>query len=120
VPGNHTDAIPVQWAGRSYYEELLTAGVRIFEYAPAMMHAKTAVVDGSWSIVGSANLDERSMELNEENVLGIADVDFAKSIEDGLTADFERSKEILLEDWQKRSIFTRGLERACKILIEQY
>jgi phosphatidylserine/phosphatidylglycerophosphate/cardiolipin synthase-like enzyme len=60
------------------------------------------------------------MELNEENVLGIADVDFAKSIEDGLTADFERSKEILLEDWQKRSIFTRGLERACKILIEQY
>jgi hypothetical protein len=47
-------------------------------------------------------------------------VDFAKSIEDGLTADFERSKEILLEDWQKRSIFTRGLERACKILIEQY
>jgi len=120
VPGNHTDAVPVQWAGRSYYEELLTAGVRIFEYEPAMMHAKTAVVDGSWSIVGSANLDERSMELNEENVLGIADVPFAKSVEDGLTADFGRSKEILLEEWQKRSIVTRCLERACKVLIEQY
>jgi cardiolipin synthase len=120
VPGNHTDAVPVQWAGRSYYEELLTAGVRIFEYTPAMMHAKTAVVDGSWSIVGSANLDERSMELNEENVLGIADVRFAKSIEDGLTADFARSKEILLADWKKRSVVTRCMEKACKVLIEQY
>ena len=47
VPGNETDAIPVQAAGRSYYEELLKAGVRIFEYNPSMMHAKTTVVDGS-------------------------------------------------------------------------
>ena len=78
VPGNHTDALPVQAAGRSYYEELLSAGVRIFEFQPAMMHAKAAVVDSAWSIVGSANLDERSMELNEENVLGIADSDFAQ------------------------------------------
>jgi cardiolipin synthase len=120
VPGNETDAIPVQAAGRSYYEELLSAGVRIFEYQPAMMHAKTTVVDGAWSIVGSANLDERSMELNEENVLGVADKDFAQSIERGVTADFARSREILLEEWRKRSIFRRCMERICKILIEQY
>jgi cardiolipin synthase len=120
VPGNHTDAVPVQLAGRSYYEELLAAGVRIFEYQPAMMHAKTTVVDGAWSIVGSANLDERSMELNEENVLGIADRDFARAIEDGIMADFERSREIRLEEWRKRPIFQRGLERLCKVLIEQY
>jgi cardiolipin synthase len=120
VPGNHTDAIPVQSAGRSYYQELLEAGVRIFEYQPAMMHAKTTVVDGAWSIVGSANLDERSMELNEENVLGIADKDFAQAIERGVTEDFSRSREILLEDWEKRSILRRCMERACKVLIEQY
>ena len=120
VPGNHTDAVPVQAAGRSYYEELLSAGVRIFEFQPAMMHAKTTVVDGAWSIVGSANLDERSMELNEENVLGIADKDFAQSIERGVTADFARSREILLEEWRKRSISHRCMERICKILIEQY
>ena len=53
-----------------------------------MMHAKTAVVDRAWSIVGSANLDERSMELNEENVLGVADQAFAQAIERGLTEDF--------------------------------
>ncbi len=120
VPGNNTDAIPVQSAGRSYYQELLEAGVRVFEYQPAMMHAKTTVVDGAWAIVGSANLDERSMELNEENVLGIADKDFAESIERGVTADFERSEEILLENWRKRSILRRGMEWICKVLIEQY
>jgi cardiolipin synthase len=120
VPGNHTDAVPVQAAGRSYYEELLAAGVRIFEYEPAMMHAKTAVIDGMWSIVGSANLDERSMELNEENVLGIGDPDFARAIEQGVVEDLGRSREIRLEQWRKRSIFQRGLERCAKALIEQY
>ncbi len=120
VPGNETDAVPVQAAGRSYYEELLAAGVRIFEFQPAMMHAKTVVVDSSWSIVGSANLDERSMELNEENVLGIADRDFADSVERGVTADITRSQEIQLKEWRKRSIFRRSMEWVCKILIEQY
>jgi cardiolipin synthase A/B len=120
VPGNQTDAVPVQAAGRSYYEELLAAGVRIFEYEPAMMHAKTVVIDSAWSIVGSANLDERSMELNEENVLGIADRKLAQTIEEGLLADYARSREIVLEQWRKRSIFRKGLEHLAKALIEQY
>ena len=120
VPGNHTDAVPVQAAGQSYYEELLKAGVRIFEFQPSMMHAKTVVIDGAWSIVGSANMDERSMELNEENVLGISDRGFARSVEEGLLADYGRSREIRLEDWRKRSILRRGFERMAKALIEQY
>jgi cardiolipin synthase len=120
VPGNQTDAVPVQAAGRSYYEELLAAGVRIFEYEPSMMHAKTVTVDGAWSIVGSANLDERSMEINEENVLGVADRDFARSIEEGVIADIAKSREILLQEWRKRSIVRRGMERLAKALIEQY
>jgi cardiolipin synthase A/B len=120
VPGNHTDAVPVQAAGQSYYEELLEGGVRIFEYQPAMMHAKTVVIDGIWSIVGSSNMDERSMELNEENVLGIAERDFAASVERGLEEDYRRSREILLEEWKKRSPFRRVFERLAKTLIEQY
>jgi cardiolipin synthase len=120
VPGNHTDALPVQAAGRSYYGELLAAGVRIFEYGAAMMHAKTVVVDGSWSIVGSANMDERSMELNEENLLGIADREFARSVEEGVLADIARSREIQLEQWRKRPLVQRGLEAVAKALIEQY
>lgn len=120
VPGNYTDAVPVQAAGRSYYEELLVGGVRIFEYQPAMMHAKTVVVDGTWSLVGSANLDERSMELNEENVLGVADTGFARAIEEGVLADLERSREIHLDEWRKRSLRRRFFERVAKALIEQY
>jgi cardiolipin synthase A/B len=120
VPGNHTDAVPVQAAGQSYYEELLRAGVRIFEFEPAMMHAKTVVIDSAWSIVGSANMDERSMELNEENVLGIADHAFARSIEEGLLSDYGRSREIKLEEWRRRSIVRKAFERVAKALIEQY
>ena len=87
VPGNHTDAIPVQYAGRGFYEELLQAGVRIFEYQPSMMHAKTVVVDDGWTLVGSANMDERSMEINEENLLGVAESSFARSVAEGFERD---------------------------------
>lgn len=120
VPGNHTDAIPVQLAGRSYYQELLEAGVRIFEYQASMMHAKTVLVDDAWSIVGSANMDERSMELNEENVIGVGDPAMACAIAEGVERDIGRSREVLLEEWRKRPIWQRGLERAAKILMEQY
>jgi cardiolipin synthase len=120
VPGNHTDALPVQFAGRGFYEELLEAGVRIFEYQASMMHAKTVVVDDAWSLVGSANMDERSMEINEENLLGVASDDLARSIADGIERDLERSKEIDLKEWRRRPLYQRALEKAAKVLIEQY
>ncbi len=120
VPGNHTDAVPVQYAGRGYYDELLESGVRIFEYQASMMHSKTVVVDDGWSLVGSANMDERSMEINEENLLGIAESGFARAIVEGLELDLTRSKEIQLEQWRRRPLYQRALERAAKVLIEQY
>ena len=70
--------------------------------------------------LGTRLMDERSMELNEENLLGIADREFARTVEDGLIEDFGRSSEIRLEEWQKRSILRRGVERLAKALIEQY
>lgn len=120
VPGNHTDAVPVQLAGRSYYEELLEAGVRIFEFQPAMMHAKTLVADDRWSVIGSANMDERSMELNEENIVGVADEALAADIVKGMEADFTRSREISLDEVRRRPPWRRGLEALAKVLIEQY
>jgi cardiolipin synthase A/B len=120
VPGNHTDAIPVQYAGRGYYEELLEAGVRIFEYQASMMHAKSVVVDDGWTLVGSANMDERSMEINEENLLGIAEAGFARAIVEGIEIDLTRSKEILLDAWRRRPVYERVLETAARVLIEQY
>ena len=120
VPGNHTDAIPVQYTGRGYYEELLKAGVRIFEYQASMMHAKTVVVDDGWALVGSANMDERSMEINEENLLGIAESDFARSAAEDMEKDFDRSREIQLEAWRRRPLYQRALEKVATVLIEQY
>lgn len=120
VPGGHTDAVPVQLAGRSYYRELLEAGIRIFEYQASMMHAKTVMVDDAWSVVGSANMDERSMELNEENVIGVADPAMACALAAGVEQDIARSREIRLEEWRARPWWQRVLERGAKILIEQY
>jgi cardiolipin synthase A/B len=120
VPGNHTDAVPVQYTGRGYYEELLKAGVRIFEYQASMMHAKTVVVDDAWVLVGSANMDERSMEINEENLLGIGESKFARSAAEGMEKDFGRSREIELDTWRRRPAYKRVLEKVARVLIEQY
>jgi cardiolipin synthase len=120
VPGENTDAKPVRLAGRAFYGELLEAGVRIFEYRPTMMHAKTVVVDGIWSIVGSSNMDERSTELNEENNLAIADPEFAADVESGLLRDIEQAREIDREEWRRRSRLQRFQERVAKLLLEQY
>jgi cardiolipin synthase len=120
VPGENTDAKPVRLAGHGYYEELLEAGVRIFEYQPTMMHAKTVAIDGVWSIVGSSNMDARSTEINEENNLAVADAGLAHAIERGILADMEKSREILLDEFRKRSLFARLKERACSLLLEQY
>ena len=120
VPGKNTDAKPVRLAGRSFYQELLEAGVRIFEYRPTMMHAKAVVVDGIWSIVGSSNMDERSTEINEENNLGIADRELAAEIERGIHADIEQADEIHLEEWRQRPLPQRAVERLAMALVQQY
>jgi cardiolipin synthase len=120
VPGKHTKGVPIRQAGRSYYEELLTAGVRIYEYEPTRLHAKLLVVDGLWSVVGSANMDVRSKELNHENVIGILDSEFAGSLEQTFLRDLEGAKEIRLENWRRRSLGTRVLERFWALFSEQY
>jgi cardiolipin synthase len=120
LPNRHTDAKPIRLASHSYYDELLSAGVRIFEYQPTMMHSKLVVVDGCWSVVGSANMDIRSKELNEENVLGILDPGLAAAIEKSFLADLERSSEFVLDRWRHRRLTHRVLERLSVMFAEQF
>ncbi|MEO5825641.1 MAG: phospholipase D-like domain-containing protein [Gemmatimonadales bacterium] len=120
VPGDTTDARPVRRAGHTYYEELLEAGVRLFEYQKTMMHAKVAVSDGVVAMVGSANLDERSMELNEETVLAVRDPVFAAAVEKGVLDDLADAKEMDLAEWKKRPFHHHIYERCSLIMIEQY
>jgi len=120
VPNEHTDAKPVWYASRSYYEELLADGIRIFEYQPTFLHSKALVVDGRWSVIGSANQDVRSKELNEENLLGILDARFAAELERVFLSDLERSREIQLDEWRRRGAWERVKERFFVLLAEQY
>ncbi len=120
LPNELTDAVPIRLAGHSYFDELLSAGVRIFEYQPAMMHNKTVVVDGQWSVVGSANMDVRSKELNQENVLGILDEGFGHQLEATFLTDLEKAEEITLPEWRRRGMWARIKERASVLFAEQY
>ena len=78
LPGPHTDNWITRASAQARYQELLEAGVKIYEYQPTFMHAKYAVMDGKWAIIGSPNLNSRSRQLDEENALGIYDVPFAR------------------------------------------
>jgi cardiolipin synthase len=120
LPDEHTDAKPIRLTSHSYFDELLAAGVKVYEYQPTMMHTKGIVVDGAWSIVGSANMDVRSKELNNENVLGILDEGFAREMEATFLADVKKSEEIRLEEWRRRGWWAKTKERVAVLFAEQY
>jgi cardiolipin synthase len=120
LPDSHTDAKPIRLASHSYYDELLRAGVRIWEYRTTMMHTKALVVDGAWSVIGSANMDIRSKELNQENVIGMLDRRLGRQMEETFLADLEQSGEIMLGEWRRRGLLPRVLERFFVLFAEQY
>jgi len=111
VEGDVTDAKPVKFASRAQYGQLMQQGIEIYEYQPAMMHTKAVIVDGTLSIVGSANFDNRSFELNDElNV-----VVFDRTVAERLRGDFERdlgkSRRLDLQSWRSRPLHIRAREK---------
>ncbi|HJU64723.1 MAG TPA: phospholipase D-like domain-containing protein [Gemmatimonadaceae bacterium] len=97
-----TDVKTTWYAGRSTYEELLSAGVRVYEYQPSMMHAKTISVDGIWSTVGTMNFDNRSMVFNDESNLLVLDREFGAAMDSVFLQDLQYAKEITLEEFRRR------------------
>lgn len=119
LPG-FTDFWAPVYAGRSSYGELLEAGVRIYEWRQALMHAKTATVDGEWSSVGSTNLDWRSLVHNYEADLVVRDAAFARELERRFQLDLQASTPIEREDWERRGLLERtkeALARAWQYLL---
>ncbi len=116
VPGPEIDKDVVRHAGRATYGGLLDAGVRIWEYAPTMLHAKTLVVDSAWSAVGSANFDNRSFQLNDEAVLAVQDRDFAAALTEAFAADIGASVEVTLDAWRRRPVTERAREVGSRLL----
>ncbi|PUA19075.1 cardiolipin synthase [Glaciimonas sp. PCH181] len=101
-------------AGQSYYDQLLAAGIKIYRLKVAVLHAKTAVIDGVWSTVGSANLDIRSFLHNyEANVIILGD-EFGREMENAFRDDLNTSEEITKQAWDQRSMADRIKEWAAR------
>jgi len=110
VPGEFTDVPIVRQASRWHYELLLRRGIRIFEFQPTMMHAKTMVVDGAWTTIGSSNFDDRSFRLNDEVNINIYNDDVAAQMETMFHADLARCEEVTLRKWFRRGWMDRAKE----------
>jgi len=110
VPGPHIDKEFVRAAGRRSYERLLACGARIFEYQPTMLHAKTMVIDGAWSSVGSVNFDNRSFQLHDEATLGVRSERFAQELTEQFERDLQVAEEIRPGRWQGRALHQRATE----------
>ncbi|UGQ47839.1 cardiolipin synthase [Massilia endophytica] len=97
-------------AGRAFYTQLLEAGVKIYELKLSVLHAKTVVIDGVWSTVGSTNIDTRSFLHNAEmNVIVMGDA-FGLEMENAFKEDLRNSNEVTLKAWKNRGIGTRFKE----------
>jgi cardiolipin synthase len=109
LPGT-TDSILALHAQRQYYSRLLKSGVKIYEHGTSLLHAKTAVIDKVWSTVGSTNMDFLSLQNNDEVNAVILSREFAVEMENMFVRDLANSRQILLEDWKKRSLLLKGRE----------
>jgi cardiolipin synthase len=109
LPGQSDSTLALA-AGHYEYSTLLKAGVKLYERQRAMVHAKTAVVDGAWSTVGSTNMDLWSFLHNNEVNAVIIGVDFASQMEALFDRDLEQSKEVVLEQWSERPLVPRMTE----------
>ncbi|HET7540288.1 MAG TPA: phospholipase D-like domain-containing protein [Polyangiaceae bacterium] len=109
VPGQ-SDVDIVRHASRAVWGRLLRAGVRIFEWEESVLHAKTAVVDGLWSTIGTFNFDYMSLRMNLEVNVSVIDARFADCLETSFLEDFERCREVLPRDFRFRPLGQRLLE----------
>jgi cardiolipin synthase len=115
LPGPHADKRFVQLGGEGAYERLLGCGVRIWNYQTSMLHAKVMTIDGTISNIGSANLNSRSTELDEEINLVVLDPELADTLDDQFDDDIRASVEIEAGRWERRPLPQRAMERVARV-----
>jgi len=113
---SHSDSWTVFHAGRSHYTRLLRAGVKIYERRGAVMHSKTASIDGVWSTIGSTNLDWRSFLHNDELNAAILGRDFSRQMDAVFAKDMAESDAVDLARWEDRSLLLHFKEWAARLL----
>ena len=119
MPGEINDVPIVRQASRMHYDLMLRRGIQIYEYQPTMMHAKTMVVDGIWSTVGSSNFDERSFRLNDEVNVNIYSDEIAQQMETMFFEDLKHSEKITMRKWFRRPRWSRVKEALADMLKPQ-
>ncbi|HMC17461.1 MAG TPA: phospholipase D-like domain-containing protein, partial [Albitalea sp.] len=110
-----TDSALIFHAGRSYYDELLEAGVRIYERKAALLHSKTVLIDGVWSTVGSTNLDWRSFLHNQELNAVVLGADFGTQMKAAFERDLAESQPVELTQWRQRGLGFRMKEALARM-----
>jgi cardiolipin synthase len=115
LPGK-SDLKLIQMAGRSYYRELLEAGVKLYEHRPGILHAKTMVVDGSWATVGSANMDVRSFRLNFEITALLYDQNVTRHLSASIERFCHRARRITLRDVRQRHLPQQLIEGGARLM----
>jgi cardiolipin synthase A/B len=116
VGGPRTDVRAARLAARSRYEQLLAAGVRVYEYQPTTLHAKTFVVDGRWISIGTMNFDNRSLSLNDESTLMVLDSAAGQRMDSVFRDDLRDALEIDLAAFRRRSWMERAGEWAASLI----
>jgi cardiolipin synthase A/B len=111
LPGPHADKRVCQLTSEAVYECLVDGGVRIWAFQPSMMHAKVLTVDGLAAVVGSANMNRRSLAHDEEVVLSVFDPEVARRLEADFRADLERSERIEPVRWAERPLQQKAKEK---------
>ena len=119
TPGTDIDAHIVRAVGKARWKPLLEAGARFYEYQPARFHCKYLLVDDCWASFGSANLDNRSMSLNEEANLNVLDRQFVTSYAKVFEEDKSHAREVTLQDWRHRPWEEKIKGRAMSIFRSQ-
>lgn len=107
TPGANSDRRIAWWGERSLASELCGGGIRLYRYRPGMMHAKALVVDGRFAMVGTINIDNHSMSMNDENAVVVQDAAFAQTLERSFLADLDLADEVHAETLHARSAVTR-------------
>ena len=107
----HSDVPGIRWASQYTWTRLLRGGVRILEFLPTMLHAKTVLVDDEWAAIGSYNLDQRSLSYNLEVALAIVDRAVCAALRERFEADARESQEVARDLWEKRGTFQRLKEK---------
>jgi cardiolipin synthase len=107
LKSNH---IVADWISRGYFSQLLDSGVRIFRYRDAMVHAKTATIDGTWTTVGTANIDRLSLTGNYEINVELIDRSLAEAMEELFALDESHCLELTSSEWEARDLHRKFTE----------